>query len=157
MAVYMTHSKEETMALAQQLSRQLQNGGLIAFTGGLGAGKTAFCAGLAKGLGCTDEVQSPTFSIVNVYRGKIIFAHFDMYRISTEEDLYAASFYDYLDSGAVVAAEWSENIAQFLEEPYITIDIEVLGENDRRITIEGAAPLQSAPDAVQAPNAEKES
>ncbi|MFR1808955.1 MAG: tRNA (adenosine(37)-N6)-threonylcarbamoyltransferase complex ATPase subunit type 1 TsaE [Pygmaiobacter massiliensis] len=149
MAVYITHSKEETMALARQLSKQLQNGGLIAFTGGLGAGKTAFCTGLAEGLGCTDEVQSPTFSIVNVYRGKITFAHFDMYRISTEEDLYAASFYDYLDSGAVVAAEWSENIAQFLEEPYIKINIEVLGENDRKLTIEGAAPLEETPDAAQ--------
>lgn len=149
MAVYETHSKEETMALAQQLSTQLQNGGLIAFTGGLGAGKTAFCTGLAKGLGCTDEVQSPTFSIVNVYRGNITFAHFDMYRISTEEDLYAASFYDYLDSGAVVAAEWSENIAQFLEEPYIKIKIEVTGENDRRITIEGAAPLKQASGTTQ--------
>ncbi len=77
--------------------------------GGLGAGKTAFTEGLAEGLGCTDPVTSPTFAIVNYYRGPRPLAHFDLYRISTENDLCAAGFYDYLDQGAVVAAEWSEN------------------------------------------------
>ena len=103
----------------RKLAAELRGGGLVAFTGGLGAGKTAFCAGIARGLGCTDPVSSPTFSIVNVYRGPVTFAHFDMYRIRSEEDLYACSFYDYLDAGAAVAVEWSENIADFLEEPYI--------------------------------------
>ena len=111
---------------------------LIAFTGGLGAGKTAFCEGLAKGLGCTDSVSSPTFAIVNYYRGPRPFAHFVLYRISTENDLCGAGFYDYLDEGAVVAAEWSENFADLLalEDP-IRINIERVDDTTRRITIEG--------------------
>ncbi len=118
----------------------LHRGELLAFTGGLGAGKTAFCEGLARGLGCTDPASSPTFAIVNYYRGPRPLAHFDLYRIHTEEDLYAAGFYDYLDQGAVVAAEWSENLADILaaENP-ITIDIaRIDGEPDGRcITMEG--------------------
>ena len=102
------------------------------------AGKTAFCEGIARGLGCTDPVSSPTFAIVNYYRGPRPFAHFDLYRISTENDLCAAGFYDYLDEGAVVAAEWSENFADLLalEDP-IHINIERVDDTTRRITIEG--------------------
>ena len=102
------------------------------------AGKTAFTEGLAEGLGCTDPVSSPTFAIVNYYRGPRPFAHFDLYRISTENDLCAAGFYDYLDQGAIVAAEWSENFADLLalENP-IRIHIERLDDTTRRITIEG--------------------
>ena len=102
-----------------------------------GAGKTAFCQGLAEGLGCTDPVSSPTFAIVNYYRGPRPFAHFDLYRIHTENDLAAAGFYDYLDMGAVVACEWSENCAELLalENP-IKIHIERVDETTRKITIE---------------------
>ena len=102
------------------------------------AGKTAFTEGLAEGLGCTDPVTSPTFAIVNYYRGPKPLAHFDLYRISTENDLCAAGFYDYLDEGAIVAAEWSENFADLLalEHP-IRVDIRRVDENTRRITIEG--------------------
>ena len=141
MGVYLSHSKEATEALGERLAAELRGGGLVAFTGGLGAGKTAFCAGIARGLGCTDPVSSPTFSIVNVYRGPVTFAHFDMYRIRSEEDLYACSFYDYLDAGAAVAVEWSENIADFLEEPYIRVEIENLGGDERKITVMGAKQL----------------
>ncbi len=141
MGVYLSHSKEETEALGEKLAAELRGGGLVAFTGGLCAGKTAFCAGIARGLGCTDPVSSPTFSIVNVYRGPVTFAHFDMYRIRSEEDLYACSFYDYLDAGAAVAVEWSENIADFLEEPYIRVEIENLGGDERKITVMGAKQL----------------
>ena len=108
MEEYITHSRDETVALGRRLAAELAPGSLIAFTGGLGAGKTAFCQGIAEGLGCTDPVSSPTFAIVNYYRGPRPFAHFDLYRIHTEADLSAAGFYDYLDMGAVVAAEWSE-------------------------------------------------
>ena len=87
MAVYETGSRAETAALGERLAKVLRSGSLVLFTGGLGAGKTAFCEGIARGLGCTDEVSSPTFAIVNVYRGPQPFAHFDMYRISTMEDL----------------------------------------------------------------------
>lgn len=140
MPQYMTHSRAETVALGKKLADVLHGGELIAFTGGLGAGKTAFCEGLAAGLGCTDPASSPTFAIVNYYRGPRPLAHFDLYRIHTEEDLYAAGFYDYLDQGAIVAAEWSENLADLLaaEQP-ITIDIARVPDEPegRCITIEG--------------------
>ena len=139
MEEFMTHSREETVALGRQLAGRLVPGTLIAFTGGLGAGKTAFCQGLAEGLGCTDPVTSPTFAIVNYYRGPRPLAHFDLYRIHTETDLAAAGFYDYLDQGAVVAAEWSENCAALvaLEDP-ITVQIEKIDETTRKITLGGS-------------------
>lgn len=132
-----THSRQETVDFARQYAKTLPAGALLAFTGGLGAGKTAFCQGLAEGLGCTDPVSSPTFAIVNYYRGARPMAHFDLYCIHTEGDLAAAGFYDYLDMGAVVACEWSENCAELLalEHP-IHIHIERLDENIRRITID---------------------
>ena len=133
-----THSPEETEAVGRKLAAQLQPGDVLAYYGDLGAGKTAFCQGIAEGLGCTDPVSSPTFAIVNYYRGPRPLAHFDLYRISTENDLCAAGFYDYLDQGAVVAAEWSENFADLLalENP-IRVNIERLDDTTRRITIEG--------------------
>lgn len=128
------------MRLAARLAQTLAPGTLVLFSGGLGAGKTAFCEGLARGLGCTDEVSSPTFSIVNVYRGKQPLAHFDLYRIHTREDLMTAGFYDYLDEGMVVAAEWSENFTQLFEdEEAVRVHMEYLGGNERRITVEGSA------------------
>ena len=92
MQEFVTHSREETVAVGRELAKTLPAGALIAFTGGLGAGKTAFCQGLAEGLGCTDPVSSPTFAIVNYYRGPRPFAHFDLYRIHTEGDLAADIF-----------------------------------------------------------------
>ncbi len=138
MTEYITHSRAETVELGRRMAQAVSPGALIAFTGGLGAGKTAFCEGLAAGLGCTDPVSSPTFAIVNYYRGARPMAHFDLYRISTEADLCAAGFYDYLDQGAVVAVEWSENLAQLLElEHPIRVEIQSLGGEERRIRIEG--------------------
>lgn len=138
MQIFETHSRTETVELGRRLAARLAPGSLVCFTGGLGAGKTAFTEGLAQGLGCTDPVSSPTFAIVNYYRGPRPLAHFDLYRIATEEDLNAAGFYDYLDQGAVVAAEWSENFAQLLalEHP-IQVNIQPLGPTQRRIAIEG--------------------
>lgn len=139
MAQYITHSRGETAALGRRLAATLENGRVVAFTGGLGAGKTAFCEGLAAGLGCTDPVSSPTFAIVNYYRGPRPLAHFDLYRIHAQSDLEAAGFYDYLDQGAVVAVEWSEHFADLLalEQP-VRVDIQRLDDTTRRITIEGA-------------------
>lgn len=138
MAVFITHSRAETAALGRRLAPALPPGTLVCFTGGLGAGKTAFTEGLAAGLGCTDPVSSPTFAIVNYYRGPRPLAHFDLYRLSSEEDLLAAGLYDYLDEGAVVAAEWSENFAALLaaEHP-VTVDLRPLSGQTRQITIEG--------------------
>ena len=127
MSEYITHSRTETVALGKRMAAVLAPGA-----------KTAFTEGLAEGLGCTDPVSSPTFAIVNYYRGPRPLAHFDLYRISTENDLCAAGFYDYLDQGAVVAAEWSENFADLLalENP-IRVNIERLDDTTRKITIEG--------------------
>ena len=139
MEEFMTRSREETVALGRQLAGRLAPGTLIAFTGGLGAGTTAFCQGLAEGLGCTDPVSSPTFAIVNYYRGPRPLAHFDLYRIHTEADLAAAGFYDYLDMGAVVACEWSENCAELLaQENTVTVDIQRVDENTRKIMLGGS-------------------
>ena len=132
-----TASPAETQAFAEALAQKLNGGTYLAFRGGLGVGKTTFCAGLAKGLGCEDEGSSPTFSIVNYYRGPRPLAHFDMYRISTREDLETTGFYDYLDAGAVVAAEWSENVEAITGAPDVTVTLEALDADRRRITVEG--------------------
>lgn len=140
MSVHITKNRQQTVALGQQLAQQLRPGSLILFTGGLGAGKTAFCEGIATGLGCCDPVSSPTFSIVNYYQGNQPFAHFDLYRLESLVDLEMAGFYDYLDQGAVVAAEWSENFASlFAKETAIRIAIQWIDENTRQIIIEGAS------------------
>lgn len=138
MAEFITHSRAETVELGRKLAQHLTPGTLVCFTGSLGAGKTAFTEGLAAGLGCTDPVSSPTFAIVNYYRGPRPLAHFDLYRISSQEDLETAGLYDYLDEGAVVAAEWSENFADLLalEHP-VRVDIRHAGGDERIITIEG--------------------
>lgn len=134
-----TESPAQTQAFARQLAQKLPGGTYLAFRGGLGVGKTTFCVGLAAGLGCEDEVSSPTFSIVNYYRGPRPLAHFDMYRIHSQEDLLTTGFFDYLDAGAVVAAEWSENVEELTGAPDVLVTLEALDENRRRITVEGIA------------------
>lgn len=131
-------SAKQTIALGEKLAATLHGGEVIAFTGGLGAGKTTFCRGLAKGLHTLDDVSSPTFSIVNYYRGPLPLAHFDAYRIEGEEDLEAAGYYEYHNAGAVIAIEWSERIAPLLGNSLIRVDIQTVDEHTREITIEGA-------------------
>lgn len=135
---FTTNAPEETTALGERFARQLQGGEVIAFTGGMGAGKTAFTRGMAVGLGAGDVASSPTFAIVNEYQGRITLEHFDMYRIESWEDLISTGFFDYLDSGRVLAIEWSENIENALPENTIYIDIRP-GETEtqRRIRIRG--------------------
>ena len=135
---FTTNSPEETQALAQRLAAALHGGEVIAFTGGMGAGKTAFTRGLAIGLGAGDVVCSPTFAIVNEYPGRITLEHFDMYRVGTWDELYSTGFFDYLDTDRVLAIEWSENIEGALPEKRIAVDIQPgQGEDQRRITIDG--------------------
>lgn len=136
MQSYTTHCAKQTADLGRTLAAGLRAGSLVALTGGLGAGKTAFCGGLADGLGCIDPVSSPTFSIVNYYRGTQPLAHFDMYRVATPEDLETAGFYDYLAEGAVVAAEWSENVWDLLPRPFLQVDIQPGAGDTRTITIQ---------------------
>ena len=133
--VFHTASAAQTEALAERLAHSLRGGEVLAYTGGMGMGKTAFTRGLAKGLGIRDSVSSPTFALVHEYRGAIPLCHFDMYRVEGWEDLDSTGFFDYLDSGAVLAIEWSENIDAALPQGTIRIYIEPgEHEEDRVIT-----------------------
>ena len=135
---FITHSPEETAALAQRLAADLKGGEVLAFTGGMGAGKTAFTRGLVLGLGAGDVVSSPTFALVNEYRGRLTVEHFDMYRVNGWDDLYSTGFFDYLDTDSVLVIEWSENIAGALPDQVISIDIQPGEEESQRvITIDG--------------------
>ena len=133
---YVTHSPEETEALGERFAKILTPGTIIAYRGDLGAGKTAFTRGLARGLDCREQVTSPTYTIVNEYLGgRLPLIHFDMYRLRSSDDLFDIGWDDYLDRGGICAVEWSENVADAMEDP-ITVTIEKIGDNSRRITIE---------------------
>lgn len=139
MREFVTHSEQETAQAAAEIASRLKAGDIILYRGEMGAGKTAFTKGIAKQLGVTDPVTSPTFALVNEYEGRLPLFHFDLYRIDSYDDLYAIGFFDYLDRGGIIAAEWSENIEGLAEEleNVISIRIDKLGENDRRITVSG--------------------
>lgn len=140
---YLTNSPEETEALGQRLAQHLRPGDVIAYTGDLGAGKTAFTRGLARGLGITERITSPTFTIVNEYQGgRLPLFHFDMYRLGSSEELYEIGWEDYLGRNGVCAVEWSEIVEDALEADCIRIDLR-RGETDeqRSITIQGVEGL----------------
>ena len=138
---FTTKSPAQTEAVGAALGRIVPPGTVIAYRGGLGAGKTAFTRGLARGLGCTETVTSPTYTIVNEYiSGRLPLFHFDMYRLASSDDLWDIGWEDYLERGGVCAVEWSENVAEAMEDA-ITVTIEKLGEDTRRITIEGGEKL----------------
>ena len=138
---FITTSPKETEAVAEALGKILKSGTVLAYTGDLGAGKTAFTRGLARGLGATDMVTSPTYTIVNEYlSGRLPLFHFDMYRLSSSDDLWDIGWEDYLERGGVCAVEWSENVEDAMENA-IFVRMEKLGEDTRRITIEGGEDL----------------
>lgn len=135
MAVYQTNSEQETMELGARLARELNGGGVVAMFGGLGMGKTAFVRGMAQVLAPGAAVTSPTFALVHEYGGDPPLCHFDMYRVESWEDLYSTGFFDYLDSGAVLAIEWSENIENAVPAGSYLVTFERTGNSARRITI----------------------
>ena len=138
---FITHSPRETESLGQKLGRCLPAGTVIAYRGDLGAGKTAFTRGLARGLGITDMVTSPTYTIVNEYLGgRLPLFHFDMYRLHSADDLFDIGWDDYLERQGICAVEWSENVEDALEDP-LTVTIEKTGEESRKITLEGGPNL----------------
>ena len=139
---YITNNPEQTEALGAALAARLTPGTIIAYRGDLGAGKTAFTRGLAKGLGCKELVTSPTYTIVNEYLGgRLPLFHFDMYRLASSDDLWDIGWEDYLERDGICAVEWSENVADAMEGA-LSITIEKLGEESRRITIEGGDTLE---------------
>ena len=134
---YITTSPERTEALGERLGERLRGGEVIAYRGELGAGKTAFTRGLARGLGISVRVTSPTYTIVNEYGGgRLPLFHFDMYRLHDADDLFDIGWEDYLERGGVCAVEWSENVADAMEGA-IRVDIAKLSDDTREITIEG--------------------
>ena len=136
---YMTNAPEETEALGEKLGKLLRPGTVLAYLGDLGAGKTAFTRGLARGLGCRETVTSPTYTIVNEYLGgRLPLFHFDMYRLTSSDDLWDIGWEDYLDRQGVCAVEWSENVPEAMAGA-LTFRIEKLGDSVRRITIDGGA------------------
>lgn len=134
---WITTSAQQTETLGEAVGRRLQPGTVLAYRGDLGAGKTAFTRGLARGLGATDIVTSPTYTIVNEYlSGRLPLFHFDMYRLTGEDDLWDIGWEDYLDRGGVCAVEWSENVAGAMADA-VVVTLEKIGEETRRITLEG--------------------
>ena len=140
-----THSADETQALGTKLAKRLQPGDVIAYFGDLGAGKTALTRGIAQGLGITDIVTSPTYTIVNEYlTGRLPLFHFDMYRLGSSDELFDIGWEDYLARGGVCAVEWSENVEDALQGAIrVTIEKDRFEADTRRITIEGGSRFEA--------------
>lgn len=136
--IFITTNERETSALGERLAEKLSPGAVVAMYGGLGAGKTAFTRGVAKGLGLTCRVSSPTFTIVNEYLGRVPLFHFDMYRLADADELFEIGWEDYLVRGGVCVVEWSENVEGAFPPGTVTVRIEKTGDEERRIEIEGA-------------------
>ena len=135
--IFYSNSPQQTEELGEKLAKALKPGAVIAYKGDLGAGKTAFTRGLARGLGAAEQVTSPTYTIVNEYlSGRMPLFHFDMYRLSCSDDLFDIGWEDYLERNGVCAVEWSENVADALEDP-IVVEISKTGDESRTITITG--------------------
>ena len=136
---YYSASEQETEALGEALAGKLGPGAVVAFTGDLGAGKTAFVRGMARGLGITQRVTSPTFTIVNEYEGgRLPLFHFDLYRLGSSDELFDIGWEDFLCRGGICAVEWSENVTDALEPDTVFIDIRRGEDPDTRtVTVKG--------------------
>ena len=133
----LTHSELETEKAGENLAAKIADGTVVAMYGELGAGKTAFVRGMARGMGIDCRVNSPTFTIVNEYLGERTLLHFDMYRLSSADELWDIGWDDYLERGAVCAVEWSENVEDAFTGGEVRVSIDKLSDGERRITIEG--------------------
>ena len=129
--VFRSESVAMTEEYGRNLARELKGGTVLALFGGMGMGKTALVRGIAAGLGLPAEVSSPTFALVHDYGGHPPLVHFDMYRVTGWEDLYSTGFFDYLDAGAILVVEWSENIVSALPEDAIRLHISRVDETTR--------------------------
>ena len=138
MAEFISHSQLETEEVGRKLAEKLPGGSVVAMYGDLGAGKTAFVRGMARGMGLDCRVSSPAFTIVNEYLGQRELIHFDMYRLSDADELFDIGWEDYLNRGAVCAVEWSEKVQDAFFGDEITVRIEKLSDTERKITIEEA-------------------
>lgn len=130
---FRSESVKMTEDYGKRLADELVRGSVIALFGGMGMGKTALVRGIAAGLGLSAEVSSPTFALVHDYGGQPPLVHFDMYRVASWEDLYSTGFFDYLDAGAILVIEWSENIENALPENALRLRFSRLDETTRVI------------------------
>ena len=139
MAEFISHSQLETEEVGRKLAEKLPGGSVVAMYGDLGAGKTAFVRGMAKGMGLSCRVSSPTFTIVNEYPGRIPLYHFDMYRLADSDALFDIGWEDYLAGGGVCAVEWSEQLEDAMPPESVRVSFQRRPEADdwRTITIEG--------------------
>ena len=135
--VYYTNSDKETEAVGEAFGKAVPDGTVVAMYGDLGAGKTAFVRGMARGMGITERVSSPTFTIVNEYLGERTLIHFDMYRLGSADELFDIGWEDYIARGAVCAVEWSENVEEAFYGDEVRLTIEKTSDTSRKITIEG--------------------
>ena len=131
MAVFVSQSEKETIAFAEEYAKTLRAGDVVCLEGEMGAGKTAFAKGVARGLGILEEVTSPTYAYVNSYQNKLF--HFDCYRVESEEQAERLGFSDYFEAGGICLVEWGENIAGLLPERCKEIFVSKRGENEREI------------------------
>ncbi len=136
MQTYISRSEAETEAIGEKFAQSLDDGTVVAMYGDLGAGKTAFVRGMARGMGLNCRVSSPTFTIVNEYEGARELIHFDMYRLESSDELFEIGWEDYLARGAICAVEWSEKVEDAFFGDETVVRIEKLGDSERRITIE---------------------
>lgn len=136
MQTFISRSEAQTEAVGEQFAKNLADGTVVAMYGDLGAGKTAFVRGMARGMGLTCRVSSPTFTIVNEYCGERELIHFDMYRLNDSDELFDIGWEDYLARGAVCAVEWSEKVDDAFCGDETVVRIEKLGDTERKITIE---------------------
>ncbi len=138
MQKFLTESPAETETLGEKLAERLKPGSVVALSGPMGAGKTAFTRGLARGLGVSEGVSSPTFALVHEYEGRLPVYHFDMFRVENWDDLYSTGFFEYLDAGGVVVVEWSENIENAIPAGAIRVDLRRgKTENERIVSLDG--------------------
>lgn len=137
MKKFITTNREETMKLGRGLARGFKAGQLVALIGELGSGKTTLVKGIAEGLGVRDSryVNSPTFVIIKEYTGKLPLYHFDVYRLGCPDELEAIGYEEYFYGPGVCVVEWADKIKNLLPKSYIEIKIEIVNENERKITI----------------------
>ena len=130
-----SNSERDTELAGERFGASVPDGAVVAMYGELGSGKTAFVRGMARGMGLTCRVSSPTFTIVNEYEGPRELIHFDMYRLGSADELFDIGWEDYVNRGSVCAVEWSENVEDAFYGDEVVVRFEKLGQTTRRITI----------------------
>lgn len=133
-----THSYEETFEWAKEFGQKLLPNDVVCFFGGLGAGKTSFIKGLAKGASNVneEEVQSPTFALLNIYLEKPPIYHFDLYRLNSGDEFFSLGFDEYFSSNGICCIEWAERIKEHIPEGSFLIYLEANSENERKIIVQ---------------------